>query len=653
MNGIDALISSAGAGDIVVNSAADVYASDRGIQAAATSSGDVNINTSSGTIVKSSGGLGILGRNYGSGNVNIDADSEVYGSTYGLYGGTFGGGDIAIDFDGDVTASTGRGVYARGLGFSSADVSITSSNAAATVSSGTVGVWALAYGTTTIAIAGDVKGGTNGVDIRGGGYVDIDVNNVTASGGDAIHIDDFGLYAPDVNVLVTGDLKATDDGIEIDLAGGGNIKVTTTTGKTISADSDGSTGGEGIDVYTAGGNIDVNSKAAIDADPGIYSSTTGTGDIDIDVYAGGAITADNGGIRAHAEDGIVDILVEASVEGDDDDSGSGVAIFADVDGTGSVKVVTTSDGDIVGDNRAGIRVEVDGGSGGVGIYDVYGNVFVDADGNVGTSGTPVDDHGIYIRNFDAASGTGGYVSVYGDGTIHSGRDGISVQTAGLGAVTVDFDGDIYAGTAVTATGAQAGIAEVTSSADINVDMGGNVTSTGNGIYAWNLRSGNIDITSTGTLTAGPYCFASGIVAEASSGDIKVDADGAVISYNDGIHADVASDGNVTVDSSDSISTSGIGGHGIYAYTPDGNFAITANDVDTAGRNADGINAKTADGTGAITATSISTDGNDSIGIYGYANGSLIIGVDTVTTLGDGSDGIVGIDPASDVQITFA
>ncbi len=81
MNGIDALISSAGAGDIVVNSAADVYASDRGIQAAATSSGDVNINTSSGTIVKSSGGLGILGRNYGSGNVNIDADSEVYGST--------------------------------------------------------------------------------------------------------------------------------------------------------------------------------------------------------------------------------------------------------------------------------------------------------------------------------------------------------------------------------------------------------------------------------------------------------------------------------------------------------------------------------------------------------------------------------------------
>ena len=549
--------------------------------------------------------------------------------------------NVYIDADGDI------GAKASG-GYSVEEYGIRVVNSAADAD----------YGNITITGDGNIYAGEQAIlaQTYGKGAITIDFDgNVNSYGTDA---DDDGITAyiglasstADITVETGGNVSAIGgDAINATTSGSGNVSVTTSGGELYSL------GGDGIDTYTAGGDITIASGSKIVlADPGITAKTIGSGDIEIDVTA--SITADDYGITVEAEDGTVDIYVDATVEGDDDEYGVGDAINVDVVGTGSVKVVTTSDGDIVGHNEGGIRVTVAGGDGFTdSIDDGRGNILIEAGGDIGTSTLRVDQEGIYARNF-ATDGTGGDITIRTAGNIYShgspygaySGDGISAWNDGTGAVEIETaagttinaehddaiqaisyggaivinaQGDLVAGTSVGDNGAEAYVKKSDGNVTITVD--GSIEGSGigksyvgnNGIFAKSI-GGDVTATANGTIYAGSgiYGYTTG------TGTIDLESNAAI--YADGTYADtwnggikaVGADGTVTINANDDITSAA---DGIYASSAAGDIKVTT---------ADG-KAITADGYGIDTSTT------------GGGNITVTAGAGSTVTGGAGYDGI--------------
>lgn len=217
--------------------------------------------------------------------------------------------------------------------------------------------------------------------------------------------------------------------------------------------------------------------------------------------------------------------------------------------TGSVTSVNSIGLDVLheaGTNAAGtVSISTVGVKGKLKAIKVVNNV---GDGTTISVAGPIvseDDDGIYVKH---ANGTGTVaVNILSSGSVSAKKDGIYVKSTG-GAVTLNM------ASGTTVSGKTYGI-------QIKQTNNGNTTITattvtggsGAGIYASQNGSGNVSISTTGTVSTtnsdSGIESATAIVAHVKSGTLNIDADGAVNGQNSGMYArsKTGNAGNITID----------------------------------------------------------------------------------------------------------
>lgn len=377
-------------------------ASGNGINALALADGDVNVTTAgaAGSLVRGQSGDGIFARVQGTGNVDIDAQTDVTGSENGIKA------DAA---DGTVEVTTG---------------------AVAVLGEGGHGIEALsggfAPGTTVVTVetGGNVTGvGGAGISAIANGDGDVSVT----TGGAA-------------DTLVQGQ---NDDGIKAEAKGEGNVDVDAQTDVTGSA--------TGIDADAVNGTVTVKTGAYDiigQDDNGIDATSAGTtlpvGTAAVSVTTGGNVTGQaNNGINAVATgDGDVEVTT-AGAAGTLIDGQDGDGINADAQGTGNVDVEANTNvkGSVIGidanaeDGNAevtsAIGVTVTGGNGNGVDATASGDVDVSMGGTVtGTGGTGINAVSSDEGDVEVTTAGSSYV------TSGTAGDGIHAETTGAGEITI-------------------------------------------------------------------------------------------------------------------------------------------------------------------------------------------------------------------------
>jgi hypothetical protein len=490
-------------------------------------------------------------------------------------------------------AITAIDAYGVVVSTTTGDISITTS--------GDISVTTAGY-PNAVAVYAESYDGDVAVNVLAG--ADIVVYNSSGSGSGiyaysqtgAVDVYSAGTIYVSTSGTAYGIYAASDDGV---------VTVTNTGAITANSSSD----AYGIYAQSYGNVYVDNSGTVIATSTGLNSNATGIFVYTCDCYALDA-NVDNSG------------SVIATTTGDNGDA-YGIYVYAyDVYGDANV----TNDGSIdvnaygVGGNATGIYVTLtDGdvtidGAGDISAYsysgDTYGiHVVVDGDGATSVTNGGAIDVVAYI-----GQGAGIYVAGDGDGDIYVGSTGsidvvanqyavgIHAYSNYAGDVDIDNSGDI---TVVSTLGAATGIFTSSAGADTTVDNSGSITVTTYGF------GGSIN-----GINAYGYNNATVI----NSGAITVDAQG-VGSYANGIMV-IAYAGDITVDSSGSISASATGqAHGIDISGNDGNvYVTTAGTIDATGSSAYGIQ----------------------IGVYGYGNVYVDNGAD-ITSYSGGFGNASGID----------
>ncbi|WP_188079589.1 hypothetical protein [Xanthobacter oligotrophicus] len=292
-------------GTLDVTTNAKITAGSQGIVAGIIGDGGTVTVTNKAEI--DAGGSGIIAFNTG-GNTTVNVDQKI--SADGLFGAaafaggtgsavlnvnavidppliggaavTFGSGLAQANVNANVQA-TGIGILAGNVGTGDIDVNI---NAGAPIQSAGIGIATFKLG--------DSGATTIDVDSAIGGYPG------GATGGDgitavAISLSPTANTPITVNTTANGTINAGDDGISVNLLGGGDVNVTTNAIVTA--------GDDGIQVRSIAlstGNVTVTNNTAINAgDNGIFILKGGNGDVAVNANANITATTGNG-IEANA-----------------------------------------------------------------------------------------------------------------------------------------------------------------------------------------------------------------------------------------------------------------------------------------------------------------------------------------------------------------
>ena len=430
-----------GDGDINVTSSGNISSARDGIRALLTNDGDITISNR-GDVSGAAAGDGINATVNGAGDVVVDSIGDITGREYGIYGVANGTGNVTVNSNGNISAEEEHAIFADAED-----------------------------GNVTVNVTGDVQSlDSDAIDVETGspgGVIDVTVvGNIT---GDAIGIDADAEDSGDINIQVTGDIRAgSDDGIEAEVDGDGDISIT------MNGDIEASE--HGIRSFVAGdGNISVEASGEIAAEniDGINAEIDGNGDVTIS--ASGTIDAEVDGIFAHVtENGNISITNAASITARNDEGidteifGDGDvfirnsgritsreddAIEVDVEGSGDVSIVNsaqlTADSDAIdielngdGDARVtnsgalrsldnnGIEVDVDGAgsitivnTGNIDAFE-YGIEIEDRDNNAAA----------IITNSARITGREGFSIVYGG----DGNDTLNLEPGSILNGSVDF-----------------------------------------------------------------------------------------------------------------------------------------------------------------------------------------------------------------------
>jgi hypothetical protein len=643
--------------------------------------GDVTINAGT-TTISGDGSVGISANSF-AGNVAITADTV---NVDGYYAGGIVGysayGNVTIDA-GTVTTTADGSFYnvpstaiAATTIYGSLDVT---ANTVSTTADYSDGIRAIAYQGDGVTVdAGTISTAglsSNGAFVQAAGNATLNVGSIATSGDTSYGAVVLTTAGGDATVSSTGAITTTgvqSYGVAAVAINGGDANVTV---NDISTSGDASPA-----VYTAGDNVSVTINGDV--------STTGTASRGVDAIAsdGDATVINNGSVSTAGDNsaGIVAVsntadasIISAGTVSTAGDYSVGVAVGAAGNAGLTVNNVSTDgflshavyamgssvdvtvNGDIRTNDFGSMAVRAIASDGGATVTN-NGSIDTAVGGGVGilaygSNGVTISGTGTIVTHGGGASGivANGYAgptTITATSVTTSGAYSRGVSAQGSGDVTLDLgtvttNGQI--GTAIEVATFQNGTGPLDANLNVTVD---NVTVNGGysqGINAFSSNNGVLNITA-GTVTVNG-ANGVGILSQSYTADTNINVGTLVTTgtgdaYNGpaGIFA-TSNSGNIAITSSDTVSSAGLNGIGIYAAT-DSNVTVNVNDVTTLGDNAPAVVALGENV--AVTSTgTIPTSGANSDGIHTETSnatgtgGNTTIDTDVVTTLGDRADGI--------------
>ncbi len=597
------------------------------VQARGTGTGSINLLGGS---VSSNGGAALIVHTGGAATsvgdirVNTAAGTTLHSTL--LHGITVGGASAAagtsilIDSQSDITAG--------GMGI----------NAASTTGGAPI---------TIRQTGGSITAGNYGINASTAGAIDIEVDSRIESAGLAA-VRAAGTANQAVTVDNLGTLLATGpNGKGIAVTGGGDLTVQHHDGALIETRGDGSSapyspnsGAAGIYMQTTAGSAGT-ARAVIDGDilttgsnraGGAFVQSQGSGDAII--VASGDITIDNA--AGPYSYGLSTSLLGASATGDASIESHGNIRIAANDSIALYAYVepgTSNAGDLRIDNTGTLTTTGDGIS-----YGIWGRVLS------GGSGVTLNNSGAI-----STSGTVGTLlpTFGGPSAIRADSLAGAIHIVNSGALSTEGE---------TARG----ISAISTTGDISIDNAGDIATRGEGAYAISAVSddGAVTITTTGgridTLGDG----AVGLNA-VSNGAVSVDNASAIATAgidSDGIVAVGLTDAGATVVNRAALVTTGVDAQGLHATTQTG--ALTAGNsgaISTSGATSHGIQISSASGDVTLENTGdIATHGAQADAILAAAHGAgspLITQSGALSTDTDESAGIRATTEIGTLAIT--
>ena len=391
----------------------------------------------------------------------------------------------------------------------------------------------------------------------------------------------------------------------------------------------------------------------------IAATTTKTGNVSISVAAVVAANQGATAIRAVASGGNIVVNSSGNV------TGGQSGVYAKNNGTtGSVSITVGAIGSVAG---SGVYAK-NAGAGGLTIStlsinaakhginagnSISGDVLINVNGAIAVSSTSGSYDGISVDN----AGEGG-VTVNASGAITGADDGIDVVNLGGGSIAITASGTI---SAAGDGDSNAGIfaQNDASGENISIITDNAITVSGkHGIYIDNKGSGTITLNNSGVITGngdqGIYIFQAGTTITATvrrvigqddgvrikhegsgSATLTVVQGGSISATKKGVHATSSGAGDLMLDISGAVT--GESEQGIYAYQSGaGNISINAQAV---GGDEEGIEAKNVgSGTITISAAGAITAGDSHDGVLAYDNGTGGVTV-TVSSVHGGDDAL--------------
>ena len=543
----------------------------------ATGSGPGALTVSAPAPVTETNGDGIQATNNSPGTSLTITATDVSGSEDGIDARNNGTGTLSVTSTGNVTAVR-NGIFAQNFG--------TYLSVAGTSVSGNAGVVATNAGTGSLSVS--MTGTVTGTDGRG-----IAARN----------------QGPGFNLRINvAGVTGTTDGIYADNAGRGELRVTST-------GSVAGTSRYGVFARNsnAGTNLTVRTTSVSGGISGIFAQNSGTGAFAL--ASTGDVTGGNTGILG-SNSGTYMTVTGTSASG-------GIGVDLQNDGTGTLTLSMT--GNVTGTSGNGV---------------VATNQVTGSDMGINLAGVTGANHGIYARNLGTgtmsvtATGTvtgtiGNGVAAYNYGTnlslatasVSGARHGINAVQYGTGALRITSTGTVtgsqFNGISATNTGVATDEIRITTAS---------VSGVTEGIFAQNLGSGSLFVTSTGVVSGTIGISASNFSSLA--GELGISAaqvDGQI----DGISAINNGSGGIFITSSGLVT--GQAGIGIQAN----NGANATDDLSiTADRVIGGVTGIVARnyGTGMITVTATGnvTGGGDGILALNTSGTELVISVAGVT-----------------------
>lgn len=372
------------------------------------------------------------------------------------------------------------------------------------------------------------------------------------------------------------------------------------------------------------------------ADPSIVEQVVVDQPEDVVIDSGVVVTSGDGetGVYGRSTYGTVTITSEdVTTSGFDADG-----IFAETTNPWSDAVVVSDSVTTTGDNSTGIRVHTVGGA------FVYWEGLIPV-GNIGVTSQTISTSGdnssgiIAVADSSQVGIDSGVITTTGDNSA-----GI-VASGGLRAQIVSDE--------ITTHGDNSsGIVALSTWGTVAVESG-SVTTHGlssmgiyaNGRYGTTVVSGSVVTHGDPTMTpvpgqavieVGPQSY--GIFAISEGGTVRVYSE-SVETHGRGAAGIVTEAAGSILVESGSITTAGMGGDGITAYSHFGNVYVTSETILTGGAQAGGIVARALEGGIAIDSGSITTSRDFSSGITAQALRSIEIVSDEIVTSGDYSFGI--------------
>ncbi|MFG1313956.1 hypothetical protein [Xanthobacter autotrophicus] len=634
-NGIGVLGANIGAADkVTVTTDGTVNAGFAGVVGVNTG-GAVEVNVNQKVTIANGGVLGAAAIGGGSGSAVLNVNGAIDPAAIGAAAATFGSGTAQANIYANVQATT-IGVVGLNVGTGDIDVNIF---AGAPIQSDGIGI-------STFKV-GDSGATTIDVDSAIGGL------SQAATGGDGITAVAISL-SPTANTPITinttanGTINAGDDGISVNLLGGGDVNVTTNALVTA--------GDDGIQVRSIAlstGNVTVTNEAAVNAgDNGIFILKGGDGDVLVNANANISAATGNG-IEANALVGTGNVTVAlkdaTTITADD------IGIIASKSfGTGDVKV-TIGEGSTIDANLGGIvalKAFGDSASGTAVLVETGKNSSITATNGIGiTAGQGFGDGNLVVSTGEGSTinaGLGGIVALklFGDSATVGG-DAVTVTTGKNSAINT-------AGVGITA-GQSFGDGNVVVTTGEGSTIGSLATPTFAGIVA-GKAFGDGNLTTTTGLNSIIFAGTNGITSAHlfGTGDntVTTGENSAILAGNDGIYATslfTTGATNVTTGTNslvsaldDGIVANKFGGSGDVSVTVGSTASVAAGDdgirVSNRSFGAGDINVNVLGGT-SVKATQV-VAGDDAIHAHGWDNVNVTTG-SYALIIGDADENGVG------------
>ena len=582
-----------------------------------TGSGSITI-AANGAIGTSSSGVGddgIFVRHYGGDVIDVTA-SKIFAEDEGIQVYNYGGSATTIIANGDIYAG---GVAIDVYQVGSSMLTITTNGTISSDANDGISADSLATSATITAngaIGTSSNGvGANGIDAfhSGSGIMMVTTNDIFAAG-DGIRVEGQYAHSGAITINALGDINSSNDGygIKIYQTGIGDITITTTAGKTITATADGI---NAATYYSSSANLIINANGNIMAQTqGIFASTASETTGNLDITASGDVTSEERGINVdHDGAGTVAVATHGTVT-----SNADYGIYIRTAGvSGGVTVAAT--GNIESDD-AGILVDHNGS----------GDVSITASGSISTN-----NNGILALSYEMS----GDLDITA-GSLTTGDNAIDVNHEGSGNVTVAVTGNI---TANSSGAIGIDIYTGTTSGDVTIAETRNIESANRGINVEHYGTGTISITTGGSITSTDE---EGIYVETVStttGNVEITANESITSEKGGIKVEHGGAGSVSIATSGAISSTTE--EGIFVNTASGtaeSVEITANDNITSRKEGIIVNQYTGDELAIKTYGTIISEMDEGIDVISLSTSTTITANGAIGTSSN-SVGGSGID----------